>query len=143
MFALVDFDPDGIAIMSTYKYGSYRLAHENISSNGTPALKLTQLRWLGVQSHQIGRTPVTERHTSNEPIYDAQGLMRLTSRDRRKACQMLEWDVCAIDGAEPAWRCELQTMLILNIKAELQVLEEYPGGLAFWLESRLQLVMGT
>jgi meiotic recombination protein SPO11 len=50
---------------------------------------------------------------------------------------MLEWDVCAEDGPEPAWRDELQKMLMLNIKAEMQVLENLPGGIALWLEQQI------
>lgn len=142
MFALVDFDSDGIAIMSTYKYGSRRLAHENVTSSGTPTLNLPQLCWLGVQSHQINRTPASEGDTEDGTILDVQGLMRLTPRDRRKACRMLEWGVCAEDGAELAWRRELQTMLILNVKAEMQMLEELPGGLAVWLENELEARQG-
>lgn len=137
MFALVDFDPDGIAIMSTYKHGSYRLAHENVTSKDAPALNLPQLRWLGVQSHQISRTPVTESDTDNDTIADVQGLMRLTTRDRMKALKMLEWDLCAEDGLEQAWRRELQTMLMLNVKAEMQILDELPGGLTSWLSTEL------
>jgi meiotic recombination protein SPO11 len=138
MSVLVDFDPDGLAIMSTYKYGSIRLAHENVSTNGTPALSLPRLSWLGVRSHHVGRAPVSESGTRNGAISAAQGLMRLTQRDRKKACRMLEWDTCREDGPEPAWRCELQTMLMLNIKAEMQALEERPGGLASWVEGELR-----
>ncbi|KAF2789689.1 DNA topoisomerase IV, alpha subunit [Melanomma pulvis-pyrius CBS 109.77] len=137
IFALVDFDPDGIAIMSTYKHGSYRLAHENVTSKDAPTLNLPQLRWLGVQSHQISRTPGTESDTDNDTIADVQGLMRLTTRDRMRALKMLEWDLCAEDGLEQAWRRELQTMLMLNIKAEMQILDELPGGLTSWLSAEL------
>ncbi|KAF2702997.1 meiosis-specific topoisomerase Spo11 [Pleomassaria siparia CBS 279.74] len=142
MFALVDFDPDGIAIMSTYKHGSYRLAHEDVRPEGTGALCLPQLRWLGVQSHQMSRTPVTEGDTDKDAISEAQGIMRLTTRDRMKARHMLDWDLCAEDGPEQDWRRELQTMLMLNIKAEMQILDELPGGLASWLGTELGGVSG-
>jgi meiotic recombination protein SPO11 len=46
MFALVDFDPHGIAIMRTYKYGSRRLDYEE---NATAP----RLRWLGIHSNDI------------------------------------------------------------------------------------------
>jgi meiotic recombination protein SPO11 len=135
--ALVDFDPDGIAIMSTYKYGSHRMAHEDVAHKGTAGLKLPDLQWLGVQSHHMSRTPVDERGTKTAAIADLQGLMRLTARDRRKAQRMLEWDVCAEDGLEPTWRTELQRMLMLNVKAEMQILDELPGGLVQWLSNVL------
>ncbi|KAF2685142.1 DNA topoisomerase IV, alpha subunit [Lentithecium fluviatile CBS 122367] len=142
MFALVDHDPDGIAIMSTYKYGSYRLAHEDIAHKDTPGLKLPELQWLGVQSHHISRTPVNEGVTETAVVTDLQGLMRLSGRDRRKAQQMLEWDICAEDGPEAAWRTELQRMLMLNTKAEMQILDELPGGLVSWLSNELEAKQG-
>lgn len=142
MAVLVDFDPDGLAIMSTYKYGSIRLAHENDIAHGTPALTLPQLSWLGVRSHQVGRTPVTESSTKSGAMTDPQGLIRLTPRDRRKARQMLEWDTCLEGGPEPAWRLELQTMLMLNVKAEMQILEKQVGGLPVWVEKELRATQG-
>jgi meiotic recombination protein SPO11 len=141
MFVLVDFDPDGIAIMSTYKLGSCRLAHENVAAGSTQTLGLPQLRWLGVQGHQLYRTLDLERGTDSDTV-DGAGILKLTARDRNKACRMLEWDVCAEDGPEPTWRRSLQTMLVLNIKAEMQILEELPGGLPLWLAGELAAMQG-
>jgi meiotic recombination protein SPO11 len=138
MLALVDYDPDGIAILSTYKYGSYRLAHENVTTGGTTTLSLPRLRWLGVRGHQISRAPVTKPDKGDNDLVDAQGLMKLTARDRNKARQMLEWNLCSEGGPEPEWRRELQMMLMLNIKAEMQILEEFPGGLPKWLVHQLE-----
>ncbi|TKA69686.1 hypothetical protein B0A49_07417, partial [Cryomyces minteri] len=81
--ALVDFDPDGLGILSTYKYGSFALAHENA------ALAVSSIRWLGVRSTHI----MTE-----ESVHQSQGLLRLSQRDRRKASKMLEQEVFAADG---------------------------------------------
>lgn len=144
MYALVDFDPDGIGIMSTYKYGSYRLAHENETSNGAPTLNLPKLRWLGVKSHQICQAPVAESDTDegSRTILDAQGLLRLSPRDRRKATSTLGLDICSESGPERIWRRELQTMLMLNVKAETQVLEERPGGVISWLWRELGAKQG-
>ncbi|KAF2646709.1 DNA topoisomerase IV, alpha subunit [Massarina eburnea CBS 473.64] len=143
MFAFVDFDPDGIAIMSTYKHGSYRLAHESVAHKDTPGLRLPELRWLGVQSHHLNRVPVGESVAATAALPDAQGLMRLTARDRRKAQQMLEWNLCAEGGPEPEWRAELQRMLMLNIKAEMQILDEQAGGLVSWLGNELDVMQGS
>jgi len=134
MHALVDLDPDGIAILSTYKYGSYRLAHEDV----TPGLSLPNIRWLGVKSHHISRTPVGESYADTKAMPELQGLMKLTARDRTKAVRMLEWDLCAEDGPEQGWRQELQNMLMLNTKAEMQILDELPGGLVSWLSGELE-----
>jgi meiotic recombination protein SPO11 len=137
MYAFIDLDPDGIAIMSTYKYGSYRLAHEDVTRKDTPALSLPNIRWLGVKSHHMSRTPIGEENTGTTTTRKLQGLMRLTARDRTKAAQMLEWNLCAEDGPEQGWRQELQMMLKLNIKAEMQILDELPGGLVSWLSDML------
>ncbi|KAG9193205.1 hypothetical protein G6011_03240 [Alternaria panax] len=137
MYALVDLDPDGIAILSTYKYGSYRLAHENVTCTGTTAPGLPNIRWLGVNSHHMSRSPVGEEHVDGSVMSQLQGLMRLTARDRTKAARMLEWNLCDDDGPEQCWRQELQMMLMLNIKAEMQILDELPGGLVSWLSYEL------
>ncbi|KAF2125542.1 DNA topoisomerase IV, alpha subunit [Dothidotthia symphoricarpi CBS 119687] len=142
MYALMDLDPDGIAILSTYKYGSYRLAHEDVASKGIPALSLPDIRWLGVRNHHISRTPTDECSTSTSATSIPQGLMKLTVRDRAKATRMLEWDLCAEDGPEQGWRRELQTMLTLNVKAEMQILDELPGGLVSWLSYELEQAVG-
>jgi meiotic recombination protein SPO11 len=138
MHALVDLDPDGIAILSTYKYGSYRLAHEDITPSNTPGISLPDIRWLGVQRHHISRTPVGESDTDTRARPELQGFRRLTARDRTKAVRMLEWDLCAEDGPEQSWRQELQTMLMFNTKAEMQILDELPGGLVLWLSGELK-----
>lgn len=131
MFAFVDLDPDGIAIMSTYKYGSLRLAHEGIASSNVPALSLPNMRWLGVKRQHISQTQV--EHADLKSVPELQGLMRLTARDRTKATRMLEWDLFSEAGPEQEWRHEVQTMLMLNVKAEMQILDEIPAGLVSFL----------
>lgn len=119
VYALVDFDPDGIAILSTYKYGSQNLAHE------TAHLSLPQIHWLGLRSeHVLG---------SGDSLTN-QGLLTLSTRDRKKARSMLEWDVLSGDES---LRRELQTMLMLNLKAELQLLDAVPEGMASLLRGSL------
>jgi meiotic recombination protein SPO11 len=137
MFALVDLDPDGIAILSTYKYGSYRLAHEKVTPQDTIGLNLPNMQWLGVKRHHISRTPVGEGNTDTNAMPELQGVMRLTARDRTKAMHMLEWDLCGDGGPEQGWRHELQMMLMLNTKAEMQILDELPVGLVAWLSREL------
>lgn len=57
---------------------------------------------------------------------------------------MLEWDVCGLGGLEPKWRRELQMMLMLNIKFEMQILDEDAGGgLIQWLVKTLNETMET
>lgn len=144
IYAIVDFDPDGLAILSTYKHGSYSLAHENSASKSdteeTRSLNIPQLKWLGPKSSHL-HANLTQDSCDNEAARPAQGLMKLTPRDRQKARKMLEWEVLAETGLEPEWRRELQTMMMLNVKAEMQIFEERKGGLGLWLRRELGLGM--
>ena len=122
MFGLVDFDPDGLGILSTYKHGSLALAHQN--SN----LDAPSICWLGVRSGDIV-----------QDSGDKTGLLKLSARDRRIAGKMLERDAFGPEGREQEWRRELQVMLILNFKAEIQILSA--GGLERWLDRTLTWAM--
>ncbi|KAF2084646.1 DNA topoisomerase IV, alpha subunit [Saccharata proteae CBS 121410] len=132
---LVDFDPDGIDILSTYKHGSISLAHE------TAALKLPDVRWLGVKSSETLFTQDSEEAQQGQPsrsVHHGYGLLSLSRRDRTKATRMLARHTLAEDGPETEWRRETQVMLMLNVKAEIQILEQRTRGLAGWLEGRLR-----
>ncbi|RAL06981.1 putative meiosis-specific topoisomerase Spo11 [Aspergillus homomorphus CBS 101889] len=122
-YALVDGDPDGMAIMSTYKYGSLAYAHENSTLN------CSDIRWLGLRTSDI----VTGVDRSGN---DA--LVSLTDRDRKKILAMLSNNpVWAVDGPEQEGRAELLQMLMLNVKAEMQILYDGDGGLVQWLDRRM------
>lgn len=123
-FCLVDFDPDGLAIMSTYKNGSATLVHEKED------LRVRQLQWLGLG--------VKDMIVAMDGMHSDQGLLSLTTRDRRKAVKMLErCDVAARDAHEVKVRSAWQTMLMLNTKAELQLLDASPRGMVDLLTSAL------
>ncbi|KAK2807099.1 hypothetical protein FQN51_004713 [Onygenales sp. PD_10] len=124
IYILVDSDPDGMAIMSTYKYGSRAQSHENNN------LTVPNIQWLGLQASEV----VSRLETQDDDV-----LMPLTVRDRKKARDMLTRSVIfAEDGPEPAWRAELQHMLMLNVKAEIEVLYEREGGIECWLDRKLR-----
>lgn len=114
LYGLMDFDPDGLDILSTYKHGSKALAHQSAE------LALPSIQWLGVKSAHVGQ---------EDDLHQTQGLLKLSARDRRKATSMLEREHFAEDGAEQEWRRELQVMLMLNVKAEIQLLEARSHGL--------------
>ena len=118
----MDFDPDGIAIMSIYKYGSPKSPHENVYLN------VPTIRWLGVKSRDLQSQQEGEEDT---------GLLSLTARDRKKAAKMLGKEVYAEHGVEVEWRRELQVMLMLDMKAEIEILSVREGGLEKWLERKL------
>ncbi|OOF94377.1 hypothetical protein ASPCADRAFT_398009 [Aspergillus carbonarius ITEM 5010] len=122
-YALVDSDPDGMAIMATYKYGSVAFAHENRNLN------IPDLHWLGLRTSDV---------TAGADPHGDDALIHLTGRDRKKAIAMLGKNpVWAADGPEQEWRAELQQMLMLNVKAETEILYDGDGGLVGWLDRRM------
>ncbi|KAI4091532.1 MAG: hypothetical protein LQ339_008103 [Xanthoria mediterranea] len=130
IYALVDFDPDGISIMSTYKHGSANLAHENAN------VRCSTLRWLGVKSGDLN-IATSNTGLSDDDADDIKGLLRLSKRDRKKAVGMLGQGICDEHGVEQEWRRELQVMLMVSLKAEMEILSQRPGGIERWVEDRL------
>jgi meiotic recombination protein SPO11 len=122
---LVDFDPDGLGILSTYKHGSQALAHENKN------LVSPHLRWIGIRSSDI----ISTNNSTRAKDAHEQGFLRLSQRDRKHAMNMLEQNKFQ-DDCEAEWRRELQVMLMLNIKAEIQILNN-GGSLADFLDMKL------
>lgn len=109
--------------MSTYKYGSAAHLHENAR------LSIPRLKWLGLRVSDTIAVP--------EEFGD-KALLSLTSRDRKKITTMLRGSpVWASDGPEPQWRGELQRMLVLNFKAEIEILYECVGGVEGWIDRRM------
>jgi meiotic recombination protein SPO11 len=108
--------------MSTYKHGSTNLSHENAN------LIVPSMRWLGLRSCDL--------HTDKN-VEESKGLLKLTVRDRKKAMKMLEKALLEESGGEREWRRELQVMLVLGVKAEMELLADREGGLEGWLEGML------
>lgn len=124
IIALVDYDPDGLAIYSVYKYGSTSLAHESKD------LVVSELELLGLRSCTVPEMGLT---------HDNQAMLQLSTRDRLKAMQMLQWRQHEDDNddEEMLWRRELQLMLMLNAKAEIQLLQTVHGGIVAWLRTAI------
>jgi meiotic recombination protein SPO11 len=134
VYGLVDFDPDGLSILSTYQHGSLALAHEN-AEHTVPGMQ-----WLGLRSIHL-QDVIGHVHAEQE-------LLALTARDRGMARRMLDREISRegsgahherVGSGEqrprqqqqqqrPCPRTELQRMLMLNFKAELQVLDAIPEG---------------
>ncbi|KAH8901852.1 DNA topoisomerase IV, alpha subunit [Coniochaeta sp. PMI_546] len=154
MYALVDYDPDGLSIMRTYQVGSTSLLHEEHTIS-------PPLRWLGIRSDQIlpstqsaenslstarsqcsdngllqsNRTP----RPTNARSAPLEALSQLTPRDRRMATGMLQGirqEPGVSDADEMDQVRELQMMLMLNIKAEIQAVDNL-GDITHWLDERL------
>ncbi|GAA5886178.1 hypothetical protein JCM6882_004290 [Rhodosporidiobolus microsporus] len=100
LLALVDSDPHGLDILSTYRFGSASLAFDAAN------LTVDSLEWLGVKGSEWDALGI-----------DRDELLSLTKADRTKAAAMLrrEW-------LPDEWRRELEYMLHLGRKAEIQIL---------------------
>lgn len=123
IFILVDSDPDGMAVMSTYKYGSMAQVHRNADLN------VPSIQWVGLQASEMMSAA---NHT------DISSLVPMSQRDRKKAEAMLKRNPSfAEDGPEPTWRKELQSLLVMNLKAELEILYELDGGMEGWLDRKM------
>lgn len=137
MLVLSDFDPDGLNIAWAYRYGMKNFAHE--SGNVT-----LDISWLGVRSgHLLGRLPggssAMGSSTNSAPILSAAALSQLTPRDRKYAASMLS-KISSIqnpDSNQLALFHDLQLMLLLGVKAEMQAVDD-SGDITGWLDSGLQ-----
>lgn len=107
--------------MQIYRQGSNSLPHER-------AVDVPEMRWLGVRTDDV-----------LADLQDDAAVLRLTQRDRGKAISMLERaDEENGCRADEQCRVELQRMLMLNIKAEIQILEDRRGGLEGWLDEKIR-----
>jgi meiotic recombination protein SPO11 len=145
--------------MRTYRYGSKRLGHEE--NVATP-----QLRWLGILSDDIlldvtsgdnesqeGSQSLPGQETSIQGSQNerptkrarvtkantpAESISPLSQRDRKKAVEVMREISAAgsMNGDEANQMRELQRMLMLNIKAEMQMVDNY-GDITGWLDIKL------
>ncbi|KAK1490052.1 type IIB DNA topoisomerase [Colletotrichum tamarilloi] len=137
IFALVDFDCYGIAIMRCYSYGTRGHAHEK-------ATTVPSMQWLGIKSDDLAfRQDATPSHgpdingSQRRPgasLFDSTS--SLTLRDRTRAINTIK--EIEEDGTENDQECrrELQVMLFLGIKAEIQAVDN-AGDMSRWLDEHL------
>lgn len=126
-FALVDGDCDGLGIMSTYKYGS--MAHAHASAD----LIAPKLIWLGTRI-----TDVMVKENAPEVCDEDRVMISLSPRDVKKIRNMLARNpVFSETGPEIEWRVELQMMMILNTKVEIEILCGMDGGLEAWMDRKI------
>ncbi|KAJ4510911.1 endodeoxyribonuclease [Exophiala dermatitidis] len=125
IFGLFDWDPDGIQILKCYLYGSKRLAQEHCCI-------LPEMKWIGIRAHDIHRLDGATQES-----------LPLSMRDRALARSMLaseEWrDELGeiLPGLQEA-TVEIQRLLMLNRKAEIQILDQGGGGFEQWLVGKLR-----
>lgn len=119
LFGLFDCDRDGINILQTYRKGSIALAHESAST-------VPDMKWLGVRLDDVVVGAA-----------DDAPLLPLSPVDRERIRATLARQVDGGDAVQQQCFSELQKMLVLNVKAEIQILDERPGGLVQWLERKV------
>ncbi|KEF51453.1 uncharacterized protein A1O9_12370 [Exophiala aquamarina CBS 119918] len=128
VFGLFDNDPDGIGILKCYLYGSKRSAREQ-------SCIAPEMTWIGLKSEDL--MAITGAGNS---------WLTLSMRDRNAATSMLnsgEWkdeEGQLLPGLRDC-HAELQRMLWLNRKAEIQILDKLEGGLYAWLARTLSVAL--
>ena len=100
------------------------MSHENAQLN------VPGIRWLGLRSKDL--CTGAEANGSERP-----GLLPLSKRDRNMAKKMLEKPALRETGGESEWRRELQVMMMIGFKAEMEIVDGREGGIAKWIDSML------
>ncbi|GMH25040.1 hypothetical protein Nepgr_026883 [Nepenthes gracilis] len=100
---LVDSDPYGFDILTTYRFGSMQMAHD------AKFLRIPEICWLGA-------------FTSDAAKYNLPShcLLPLTAEDKKRTEAMLHR--CYLQNEEPQWRLELEFMLEKGVKFEIEAL---------------------
>ncbi|KAK7276956.1 hypothetical protein RIF29_18105 [Crotalaria pallida] len=114
VYCLVDCDPYGFDILTTYRFGSMQLAYD------TKHLRVPEIQWLGAFPSDSDRYFVPKRC-----------LLPLTAEDKKKVEAMLLR--CYLEREVPQWRLELKLMLEKGIKFEIEALSVHT--LSFLTES--------
>ncbi|BFG29859.1 hypothetical protein CerSpe_161330 [Prunus speciosa] len=120
-YCLVDCDPYGFDILSTYRFGSMQMAYD------AKFLRVPEILWLG------GFLLDSEKYQLPQ-----QCLLPLTAQDKRKTEAMLRR--CYLQREVPEWRLELQLMLERGVKFELEALSVHELNFlsAVYIPSKIQ-----
>ncbi|KAJ4982253.1 hypothetical protein NE237_033090 [Protea cynaroides] len=102
VYCLVDCDPYGFDILTTYCFGSMQMAYD------AKFMRVTEMRWVGVFPSDSKKYCLPE-----------QCLLPLTAEDKRKAEGLLRR--CYLQQ-KPQWRLELEMMLQGGVKFEIEAL---------------------
>ncbi|KAF5983101.1 meiotic recombination SPO11 [Fusarium coicis] len=136
LLGLFDYDPDGVKILRCYRHGSERLSHE-------ADLGVEGLRWLGIRSAHLFRDHASAyygqpSHVSITSTQSRDPVTYLNGRERAAAVSALKKTSLhfpnELEGSE--LRLELQLMMMLGVKAEIEWLDE-SGDLCPWLDGEI------
>ncbi|KAG8160814.1 hypothetical protein KVR01_009078 [Diaporthe batatas] len=159
ILGVFDSDPHGIQIMRTYKNGSRRLSHEQNA-------RVPGLQWIGVriedvlragppggeedgsQSSSLGQSRQSSQSSFGQSSQESQGSAlfgKQTPRDAQVDLKTAQGIVMALaaredelDHEETEQLREIQMMLLLNVKAEIQAIDNM-GDLSDWLDEKIGL----
>jgi meiotic recombination protein SPO11 len=151
---LVDYDPDGLNIFRCYRYGSSLGQTGGTSGLRWLGIKTEQLLELGANQHLRSRCSEESDPSSQSSQYSIvarssvsstsarDSVTRLSTRDRKLAIGTLgRLAGPELQGADASeLKMELQRMLMLGIKMEIQWLDE-SGNIEEWLNERLQEIL--
>ncbi|KAM0561588.1 hypothetical protein ACHAPJ_002756 [Fusarium lateritium] len=142
IMGLFDYDPDGVKILRCYRYGSDRLSHE-------ADLDTQALQWLGIKStHLVRDYPGPSSVGSGPSSQSSQVSITSTScrdpvsylsvRERTMAVSILKKIASSSthDIEISEMRRELQLMIVLGVKAEIEWLDE-SGDICSWLDGEI------
>ncbi|WZH46032.1 Spo11/DNA topoisomerase VI subunit A [Fusarium acuminatum] len=142
ILGLFDYDPDGVKILQCYRYGSERLSHETGISTQT-------LQWLGIKSNHLFRDYTGALPISPDPVTQSSRVSMtstscrdpvsyLSARERAAAISILKkMERLSVNDVEASeMRREVQLMLTLGVKAEIEWLDE-SGDLCSWLDGEI------
>ncbi|GAY47691.1 hypothetical protein CUMW_106240, partial [Citrus unshiu] len=100
-FCLVDCDPYGFDILTTYRFGSMQMAYD------AKFLRIPEMHWLGAFPSDFEKYGLPKNSR-----------LKLTAEDRRKTEAMLHR--CYLQREVPHWRSELELMLQSGVKFEIE-----------------------
>ncbi|KAM0408944.1 hypothetical protein ACHAPD_011104 [Fusarium lateritium] len=140
ILGLFDYDPDGVKIRRCYQYGSDRLSHE--ADLGTETLE-----WLGIKSTHLFRdytgdsVAATLSQSSQSSITSTScrnPVSYMSTRERNTAISTLKkiFNPSHNETEVSETKHELQLMLVLGVKAEIEWLDE-SGDLFSWLDGEI------
>ncbi|XP_072951075.1 meiotic recombination protein SPO11-1 isoform X2 [Typha angustifolia] len=106
VYCLVDSDPYGFDILTTYRFGSMQMAYD------AKLMRVPEIQWLGVFPSDFEEYHLPDRCR-----------LHLTPEDKRKVEAMLSR--CYLHKEAPQWRLELEIMLRKGVKFEIEALSVY------------------
>ncbi|XP_076927744.1 meiotic recombination protein SPO11-1-like [Bidens hawaiensis] len=102
-YCLVDCDPYGFDILTTYRFGSMQMAYD------AKIMKLPEIKWLGVFPSDAAKFNIPQHC-----------LLPMTTEDKIKTEAIL--NRCYLQREVPQWRLELQLLLQSGVKFEIEAL---------------------